>query len=157
LEKCEVDFEFKFIIIPLYYFIKCVNFKLTRYNDGLLLYCQKLFSNSKIDVIIKNYNYNEEPKYQIDISSLDKNTCEKPIIIKDKENKEYLHIEILNKEEKVKFLNCLLILNLMMNLKYLYILKVILFHSCLNLKFIIIILKNIQMKQKYIFLKMICP
>ena len=108
LEKCEVDFEFKFIIIPLYYFIKCNNYKLAKYNDGLILYCHKLFSNSRIDFIIKNYNYNEEPKYQIDISSIDKNNCEKPIIKKDKNNKEHLYVEILNEDEKVKFLNCLL-------------------------------------------------
>ena len=108
LEKCETDFEFKFIIIPLYYFISCPNYKLAKYNDGLILYCQKLFSNSRITLIIKNYNYNEEPKYQIDISSLDKNNCEKPIIIKDKHNKDHLYIDVINEDEKIKFLNCLL-------------------------------------------------
>ena len=106
LEKCEVDFEFKFIIIPLFYFIKCNNYKLARYNDGLILYCQKLFSNTKIDFIIKNYNYNEEPKYQVIIKSLEKNNCEKPIVTKDKDDKEHLYIDILNNEEKVKLLNC---------------------------------------------------
>ena len=108
LEKCEVDFEFKFIIIPLYYFITCKNYKLVKYNDGLLLYNQKFFSNSKIHYIIKNYNYNEEPKYQLDITSLEDNNCEKPEIIKDKQNKENLFVIIKNDNEKIKFLNCLL-------------------------------------------------
>lgn len=107
LEKCEVDFEFKFIIIPLYYFIKCNNFKLAKYNDGLILYTHKLFSNTKIDFTIKNYNYNEEPKYQIDISSLEKNNCQKPLV-KNENNNEHLYLEIINEDEKIKFLNCLL-------------------------------------------------
>ena len=77
---------------------------------------------------------------------MDKNSCVKPLIKKDKENKERLYIDILNKEEKVKLLNCLL------DIKINYEFKIPFYVECYVIPFMFELevynynIKNIQMK-----------
>ena len=73
-----------------------------KYEKGLLLYENMLISGTKLNFIVKYYNIKEQAKYNINIKSLDKNTCIKPIIERDNEN---LFITINSNEiNSIKFL-----------------------------------------------------